>query len=57
MTIDRVTPKDWGHVCKDCKWFDDQYEICFQHENEFPHEHIDPDMEACSSFEPRRPSE
>jgi len=46
------------HRCGECKfytthtWF--QKSICVKHENEFPHEIIDPDLEACSEFEPRR---
>ncbi len=51
---DRVTPKDWGHTCGECKWFDMQYQICYKHENEFPHECFESDREACSDFIPRK---
>ncbi len=51
---DRVAPKDWGHTCGECKWFDLQYQICYKHENEFPHECFESDREACSDFIPRK---
>jgi len=50
----RNTVKDW-HRCGECKWHDRDRKACFKDmKRGSTYTNIDPDLEACSDFIPKK---